>query len=89
VGSQPEYVAEIVLRVCQCNVPTKVLIRTRSLDRALETALAHWSLYVGFWGEATIWLHIQVVDTRDGALLWQNGRRLTEKEVRDSGSKLI
>lgn len=87
-GSQ-SFLVEITPKVCSCKAPTTVLFRSRSQDKALEVAQAHWSLYVGFFGNETMWLHIHVVDARDGRLLWSNGRRMTEREVAESGSTLF
>lgn len=40
--------------------------------------MAHWSVYVTFFGHLTHWLDIAIVDTRDGVMVWRNGRPLKE-----------
>lgn len=84
-----EYLVEAAPRVCACKGPGKILTWHRKLERAIDSAVSHWSLYVGFWGESAVWLTIRVVDARDGRLLWQDGRRMTEREVAQYGTTLF
>lgn len=82
------YVAEVQPRVCSCKLPPKSLGVFRSLDKAVAVMQGYWAVYVGFYGDQTMWLHFQVVDARDGTLLWSNGRRMTNREVQQHGSTL-
>lgn len=69
--------------VCNCEAPRKVLSTHKVLERAIPVAQAHWSLYVTFYGELTHWFDIIIVDTRDGVMVWRNGRPLKEGKSDD------
>lgn len=73
------YLCEVRPRVCTCAVVGKELSRHRSFDRAVATIVGYWSVYLAFFGDQVYWLEFSIVDTRDGKLLWRNGRRVKEE----------
>lgn len=79
------FLVAVAPRVCACQsaramtvAPGKELSRHRSYDRATLTADGYWNVYLAFFGDQVYWLEFTIVDTRDGRLLWRNGRPLEE-----------
>lgn len=66
------------LKLCQCTGPEEMLGRYKRLDRAEANGNGYWALYVGFFGSQRYLITFSIVDTRDGIVLWRNGRRTVE-----------
>ena len=69
------YVLTIAPRVCACQTPAPVFATGRNLDRIITVATGYWSVWDGFFGDQQLWLEFLVIDTRDGRVVWRNGRR--------------
>lgn len=53
------------------------------MERAITTAEGYWNVYMAFFSHQSVVFHWQVVDRRDGTVVWRDGRRLrTEEEHR-------
>lgn len=72
------FIVYVEPNICQCDHPRAKLFTSTSKAKAEQLASAHWSIYVTFYGHLTHWLDIIVVDTRDGVMVWRNGRPLKE-----------
>lgn len=79
------FLVTVMPRVCACErmrnvtvAPGKELSRHRSYDRAVLVADGYWNVYLAFFGDQVYWLEFAIVDTRDGRLLWRNGRQMEE-----------
>lgn len=70
-------------RVCKCVLPAKELFQTPKLANAIKVADGYYQLFLDFFGEQAPWLEFTVVDTRDGQVMWRNGRPM--KEEKDNG----
>src|SRR5258706_9209380 len=73
------YMATVGARVCTCVSPTKELGRSRDLPRAITRIAGYWNVYLAFYGDQIVWLNFDVIDLRDGTVVWRNGRH-TNKE---------
>ena len=68
----------ITPRVCDCPGHPTVFATGRKRERIESVAAGYWRLFVDFFGDQLVWLHFEVIDTRDGQLLWRNGVRQGE-----------
>ncbi len=61
-------------RVCRCVLPPQPFGTFRTLPRAVDVATGYWNVMVAFYGDQIFWLHWDVVDIRDGVVVWSDGR---------------
>lgn len=77
------YLVQGYARVCECSKAVADLGSSSTLDRAIKNAEGYWNVYLGFYGDQAVVFHWQVVDRRDGRVMWRDGRQLiTEEEHR-------
>lgn len=50
--------------------------RSHDPDKAIRLISGYWNVYLAFYGDQMVWLYFQVIDTRDGTVVWRNGRHL-------------
>jgi hypothetical protein len=62
------------LRVCKCRGPEDLLSKHKVYDRAVMVADGYWQVYLAFFGHLVNIVQFSIVDARDGAVLWRNGR---------------
>lgn len=62
--------------VCKCVLPPQVFLSGRIFDRVVARAEPYWFAYLAFYGDQVSWLRFEIVDTRDGRILWRNGQLL-------------
>lgn len=74
------FLMTVAARVCQCQHAPKELGRSRTLERAVTVIGGYWNVYLAFFGEQVVWLDFQVIDLRDGRLVWHNGRHTRTEE---------
>lgn len=67
-------------RVCKCTQASNLLGTASTMDRAIKMAEGYWSVYLAFFGGQSVVFHWQVVDRRDGAVVWRDGRQLRTEE---------
>lgn len=84
-SSATPFLASVAPRVCRCNLQAKELSVHKLPKTAIRTIEGYWAVYVGFFGDQTMWLDFMVTDTRDGKVIWKNGRLLTEEDYAPSG----
>ena len=72
------FLVQVGARVCACTPGGKELSRHRAYERACLVADGYWNVYLAFFGDQVYWLEFTIVDTRDGRLLWRNGRQMEE-----------
>lgn len=70
------YEIRAIARVCRCTLPAQSYGTARILDRAIERAAGYWNVMVAFYGDQVLWLHWEVVDLRDGTVVWRDGLRM-------------
>lgn len=75
-GLNAIYQMTITPRVCQCKLPPKVFLTGRIFERVVARATPYWDAYIGFYGDQLVWLSFEIIDTRDGRILWRNGHIL-------------
>ena len=80
VAGQAVYLLQVTARVCNCSLPSRELFQSRKLLNVEQRAEGYWSLFVTFFGDMFPFLQFVIVDTRDGTMLWRNGRRLVKEE---------
>lgn len=66
----------ITPHVCECKLRPQVFATGRVLERLVVKASGYYEVYIGFYGDQTRWLDFEIVDIRDGQVLWRNGRLL-------------
>lgn len=71
------YEFTIHTKTCECPQTPKVFATARVLDRLIPKADGYWNVWLGFFGDQAVWIIMQIVDRRDGTVIWRNGR-LTE-----------
>lgn len=76
------YHVEVSLISCKCAVPATLLSRCKRYDSAVKHAEGYWAVYLGFFGHLTNIIRFSIVDTRDGTVLWRNGRHEPEGKTR-------
>lgn len=54
--------------------------RAATMGKARTIIEGYWNFYLGFFGDQVMWLDWQIVDTRDGRVMWRNGRPLIKEE---------
>lgn len=74
------YIFTVQPRVCDCRLSPKELATGRDIDRIVKVAEAYWSVYLTFFGDQMVWLHFQIVDRRDGHIVWRDGGYTKEEE---------
>lgn len=74
------FLMTVTARVCQCQQAPKVLGNARTIERAEAVIGGYWNVYLGFFGDQVVWLDFQIVDLRDGQVVWRNGRRTRTEE---------
>jgi hypothetical protein len=74
------YLMTVHARVCRCRQAPKELGRARTIERAEAAIGGYWNVYLGFFGDQVVWLNFQIVDLRDGQVVWRNGRRTRTEE---------
>lgn len=77
IGRQP-YEVLVQLRVCRCPGPPVALAVSSTPERAIGVAQAHWNLITTFFGDIPGIVRVQVIDARDGMIIWRNGRHETK-----------
>jgi hypothetical protein len=60
--------------VCRCTLPAHELSRHRIWDNAVKTAAGYWNIYAAFYGQYQLILWFEIIDVRDGKVLWRNGK---------------
>lgn len=77
------YLLRAYAHVCTCAKAVNELGTASTLDKALKRIGGYWNVYIGFFGDQSIVFHFDVVDRRDGVVVWRDGRLLrTEEEHR-------
>lgn len=76
-GGRITYEFTITPRVCACPGKPTVFATGRNLDRLIARADGYWNVFLGFFGDQVIWLSFDIIDVRDGRLVWRNGRQQT------------
>ena len=74
------FLATVGAKVCACKTPTKEVGRSATLDKAIRRIEGYWNVYLGFYGDQIVWMQFQVVDLRDGRVVWRNGRQLLKED---------
>lgn len=69
------FLVTITARSCECGHQGKADGPYKALSRAIEIAAGYWNVYLAFFGDQIVWLEFTVVDTRDGRVMWVNGKR--------------
>lgn len=84
-SSATPFLVSVAPRVCRCHMQAKELSVHKLPKAAVRTIEGYWNVYVGFFGDQTMWLDFMVTDTRDGKVIWKNGRLLTEEDYAPTG----
>lgn len=84
-SSATPFLVSVAPRVCSCNLAAKELSSHKLPETAIATIEGYWNVYVGFFGDQTMWLDFMVTDTRDGKVIWKNGRQQTEEDYAPKG----
>jgi len=71
-------------KVCRCVLPPQAFGTFRTLERAVATASGYVNVVDAFYFEHRLWLHWQIVDVRDGAVVWRDG---FHEKGRDHGTQ--
>lgn len=74
------FLAQVSAKACKCNGPVFEVGRARTAERAVERIVGYWNVYIGFYGNQLVWMMFDVVDIRDGRVVWRNGRYTNTKE---------
>lgn len=78
--SATPFLVSVAPRVCDCKLAGKELGKFKRAEKAIREIGGYWNVYVGFFGDQTMWLDFTVTDVRDGKVIWKNGRQLTEED---------
>lgn len=78
------YVLTVRPRVCDCRLPLRELATARDADRLIAVAKGYMNVIGAFYGDQQLILHFDVVDVRDGRVIWRDGR--AETTGRNSGT---
>lgn len=70
------FVFTITLAVCQCPATPVPYYSSHVPDRCVDRAVSYWSLYQAFFWHGREWVRFEVIDTRDGRVIWRNGADL-------------
>jgi hypothetical protein len=84
--AQKVYLLQVSPRVCECVLPARELATASSLKNIEEKGGFYWQLFLSFFGDMNPFLQFTIVDTRDGTVMWRNGRR-ENKEMWDGESQ--
>lgn len=79
------FLGTVEAKVCGCKQAPKELFTARSLERAIANITGYWSIYLTFFGDQIVWLEFTIVDTRDGVVMWRNGRPTQEEPSNGAG----
>ena len=71
----------VSLSACRCDLSPQTMGTARDVDRLVPAAQGYWDLYVAFWGHLPRLLSVSIVDVRDGAVMWRNGKSLLQEDA--------
>lgn len=74
------YLLRAYMHVCACGKAVNELGTASTMDKALRRIEGYWNVYLAFFGDQAVVFHFDVVDRRDGVIVWRDGRQLRTEE---------
>ena len=78
-ASRNPFMGTVEAKVCPCDHAPKELFTARTQENAVKRMVGYWDVYLTFYGDQVVWLNFDIVDTRDGVVVWRNGHPMKEE----------
>ena len=80
VGAHPQpFIGTVEAKVCHCDHAPKELFTAKTQESAVRRIAPYWDVYLQFYGDQIVWLNFDIIDTRDGVIVWRNGHPMKEE----------